>query len=210
MSLLKEIRKQRWDDHRFYHQNRINQTLHLWSSICFAISYVWLFFDPVMAMLFGWLIGQVPRQAGHFFFESKGYDKVNDTTHEYKESIKPGYNLKRKLVMLSIWIGGSIALYLQPSLWGMLSEEQVANGFEHNLGIYWLAVAVGALLFRTVQLMLTVNVTHGLAWFFKILTDPFHDMMIYYKAPYHLIKGNMMDDMSEWYDPTLKTGVQDS
>jgi len=205
MGFLDALRQQRWDDHRYYHQNRINQLLHLWSSIIFAISYVWLFFDPVMAMLFGWLIGQVPRQCGHFFFENKGYDTVNQATHEYKESIKPGYNLKRKLVMLSIWIGGSIALYLSPSLWGMLSEAQVAMGFEHNLGIYWLIVAVGALLFRTFQLMITVRLTHGLAWFCKILTDPFHDMMIYYKAPYYILKGEMHDDMTQWYHAPFVT-----
>lgn len=207
MTLLQAMRQQRWDDHRYYHQNRVNQVLHLWSSIIFAISYVWLFFDPVMAMLFGWLVGQIPRQCGHFFFEPKGYDEVNQATHAYKESIKPGYNLQRKLIMLSIWIGGSIALYLQPSLWGLLSEEQVTMGFEHNLGMYWLAVAIGALLFRTFQLMMTVNFMHGLAWFCKILTDPFHDMIIYYKAPYHLIKGNMMDDMSEWYSAEMRAQI---
>ena len=207
MGIMQELRKQRWDDHRFYHQNRINQTLHLWSSICFVASYVGLFFNPALALLFGWVVGQLPRQAGHFFFESHGFDEVNQTTHEYKESVKPGYNLKRKVVMLSIWLGGSVLLYLEPSLWGLLSAEQVARGLLHNLGMYWLAVAVGALLFRTFQLMFKVNVRHGLAWFVKILTDPFHDIMIYYKAPYYLLKGEMFDDMSHWYDKSLQTGV---
>jgi len=207
MGIIKELRKQRWDDHRFYHQNRINQTLHLWSSICFVASYVGLFFNPAMAVLFGWVVGQLPRQAGHFFFESHGFDEVNQTTHEYKESIKPGYNLKRKVGLLSVWLGGSVVLYFEPSLWGLLSEERVAMGFLHNLGMYWLAVTVGALLFRTVQLCFKVNVEHGLAWFIKILTDPFHDIMIYYKAPYYLLKGEVFDDMSNWYDKSLQTGV---
>ena len=207
MGFLQELRQQRWDDHRFYLQNRINQALHLWSSICFAISYAWLFFDPAMAVLFGWTIGQLPRQAGHFFFESHGFDEVNQTTHAYKESVKPGYNLKRKLVLLSVWAGGSMALYLEPSLWGLLGADQVAKGFMHNLGMYWLAVTVGALLIRTVQLCFKRGVRQGLAWFVKILTDPFHDIMIYYKAPYYLLRGEMFDRMDHWYDKSLQTGV---
>ena len=32
---------------------------------------------------------------------AKGYDEV--ATHEYKEEIKVGYNLRRKAVLLIIW-----------------------------------------------------------------------------------------------------------
>ena len=35
-----ELRTQRWDDHRFYHHSRINQSLHLLSAISFIIAYV--------------------------------------------------------------------------------------------------------------------------------------------------------------------------
>jgi len=38
----------------------------------------------------------VSRQSGHFFFEPKGYDDVNQATHQHKEEIKVGYNLRRK------------------------------------------------------------------------------------------------------------------
>jgi hypothetical protein len=41
------------------------------------------------------------RQAGHFFFEPRGYDHVNQATHEHKEAIKVGYNLRRKVVLLA-------------------------------------------------------------------------------------------------------------
>ena len=130
MEILQELRQQRWDDHRFYHQNRINQTLHLVSAMCFLASYVLIFTNPEIAVLIGWILAMLLRQAGHFFFEPKGFDEVNQTTHEYKESVKPGYNLKRKVMLLAIWAGGSIALYLEPSLWGLLSKAQVAKGFE--------------------------------------------------------------------------------
>jgi hypothetical protein len=43
--------------------------------------------------------------------------------------------------------------------------------------------AWAGLLFRTVHLFFIKNVTEGLAWATKILTDPFHDFMLYWRAP---------------------------
>ena len=34
------LRTQRWDDHRYYHHSRINQSLHFVSAISFLFSYV--------------------------------------------------------------------------------------------------------------------------------------------------------------------------
>jgi hypothetical protein len=50
------LRVQRWDDHRYYHHSRINQTLHLLSALGFLLSYVLLFIDPAAAGLVAWLI----------------------------------------------------------------------------------------------------------------------------------------------------------
>lgn len=75
--LLRALRTQRWDDHRYYHHSRVNQTLHLISALSFLCSYVLLFTHPVAAVLIGWLVAMVTRQAGHFFFEPKGYDQAN-------------------------------------------------------------------------------------------------------------------------------------
>src|SRR5580658_5489087 len=98
-SFLAELRTQRWDDHRYYHHSRINQSLHLLSAISFLVAYVMMFKDPVAAALIGWLVSMVSRQSGHFFFEPKGYDEVNQASHEYKEQIKVGYNLRRKIIL---------------------------------------------------------------------------------------------------------------
>ena len=45
------LRVQRWDDHRFYHHSRINQSLHFVSATSFLIGYVMMFFDPVAAAI---------------------------------------------------------------------------------------------------------------------------------------------------------------
>jgi hypothetical protein len=46
MSFYEMLQEQRWDDHRFYHHNRINQSLHLLSSLTFVATYVLLFTHP--------------------------------------------------------------------------------------------------------------------------------------------------------------------
>src|SRR3981189_1001633 len=88
------LRTQRWDDHRYYHHSRINQSLHFVSAFSFLVGYALLFFDPVAAALVGWLVSMTTRQAGHFFFEPKGYDHVNQATPQPKEETKEGQQLK--------------------------------------------------------------------------------------------------------------------
>ena len=39
--------------------------------------------------------------------------------------------------------------------------------------------------------------TTGLVWFTKILTDPFHDVLLYHKAPFHLLRGQWIDPMGQ-------------
>jgi hypothetical protein len=33
----------------------------------------------------------------------------------------------------------------------------------------------------------------GLVWATKIITDPFHDVKLYHKAPYYLLQGQLID-----------------
>jgi hypothetical protein len=52
---------------------------------------------------------------------------------------------------------------------------------------------VGGLLFRTVHLFFIRDVQTGLVWMTKILTDPFHDLILYHKAPLALMRGELID-----------------
>ncbi len=137
----------------------------------------------------------VSRQAGHFFFEPKGYDAVNQATHAHKEDIKVGYNLRRKIVLLSIWALSPAVLWLSPSLFGIFQDHATKIDFVRNMGEIWLFIGFGALLFRTVQLFIIKDVQTGLVWLTKIITDPFHDIMLYYRAPLHLLRGELIDPM---------------
>jgi len=187
------LRIQRWDDHRYYHHSRINQALHLVSALSFLCAYILLFSDPAAAGLLAWLVSMTSRQAGHFFFEPKGYDEVNLATHQHKEEIKVGYNLRRKVVLMGIWALSPLLLLLKPDLFGFLQPATDTAGFWHNMGLVWLAVGIGGLVFRTLHLFYLQDARTGLVWFTKILTDPFHDVKLYYRSPLYLLKGELVD-----------------
>jgi len=193
-TFFEALRTQRFDDHRYYHHSRINQTLHLISAISFVVAYGFLLIDPIISALIAWLISMTTRQSGHFFFEPLGYDEINQATHEYKEEIKVGYNLNRKIVLLSIWAILPMALYVQPGLFGLIEPWDNLNEWVRQVGASWLLLGVAGLLFRTVHLFILKDVQTGLVWMTKILTDPFHDIILYHKAPLYLLKGELMDN----------------
>ncbi len=193
--LLETLDVQRLDDHRYYHHSRVNQSLHLFSAVSFLCCYALLFKNPAAAALIGWLVAMLPRQIGHFFFEPQGYDEVNRATQEYKEGIKIGYNLRRKAILLLVWAVSPFALFVDPSLLGLLTPGIGVAGFVENLGLVWLALGIGALAFRTIHLFFIKDVTTGIAWLVKILTDPFNDIRLYHKAPLYLLRGQWLDPM---------------
>src|SRR5260370_16573930 len=84
-SFMTALRTQRWDDHRYYHHSRINQSLHFVSAFSFLVGYALLFVDPVAAALLGWLVSMTTRHIAHLVFHPKPYDHVNQPTHTHKK-----------------------------------------------------------------------------------------------------------------------------
>jgi hypothetical protein len=195
-SFLEELKTQRWDDHRYYHHSRINQSLHLVSALSFLTAYVTIFTSPVASAMIGWFVAMVSRQVGHFFFEPKDYDTVNQATHEHKEDIKVGYNLRRKVVLLSLWACSPLLLWADPTLFGVFARSD-GGLFVRHVSELWLALGFGALLFRCVQLYFQQDLQTSLVWLTKIVTDPFHDIKLYYRAPLYLLRGELIDPMEE-------------
>ncbi len=194
-AIFDELKTQRWDDHRYYHHSRINQSLHLVSALSFVTSYALLFVNPAWAALLAWTVSMTSRQAGHFFFEPRGYDHVNQATDEHKEEIKIGYNIRRKIVLLAIWALMPVVLWLEPTLFGLIVPANGLMEFLNDVGLSWLALGVAGLLFRVLQLWVQKDLMTGLVWALKIVTDPFHDIMLYSKAPLALLRGEMIDPM---------------
>lgn len=192
---FKKVETLQWDDHRYYHQCRINQTLHLISACSFLVAYALLFVDPASAGLVGWLVGMVTRQSGHIFFEPRGYDEINGSDYQHKESIKVGYNMRRKGILIGIWLSLPLLLWLSPSLFGLIEPAVGFQGFVHDTGLMWLALGAGGVLFRTLHLFFLRSPAWGLAWACKILLDPFHNIAIYWKSPLALLQGQRLDPL---------------
>ena len=55
-SFLRALKIQRWDDHRYYHHSRINQSLHLLSALSFLAAYAAIFKNPAASALIAWLV----------------------------------------------------------------------------------------------------------------------------------------------------------
>ena len=179
---------QRWDDHRYYHHSLVNQSLHLLSAISFVCAYALLLKDPAYAALLAWLVSMTSRQLGHLVFEPKTYDEVNDASHEHKEAIKVGYNLRRKIVLMSVWALSPLVLVISPTALGLCAPPDGWHAFARHVGYLWLTIGIGGLLFRTVQLFIIKDVQTGLVWATKIITDPFNDFMLYRGAPKRLLR----------------------
>ncbi|MET0677999.1 MAG: hypothetical protein ABW175_19550 [Bradyrhizobium sp.] len=195
-SFTRTLQTQRFDDYRYYHQSRINQTLHLISAVIFLLCYALLFRDPALAGLVGWL-AMLTRQTGHFFFEPNGYDAVNGVSNDYKETVKVGYNQKRKIVLLVVWGLVPVSLVLMPTLFGLFTAPATRMDFIRHVGMLWLAVGIGGGLIRMIQLFATRGAATGLTWVYKVLTDPFHNIALYWRSPLALLRGELID-------PTIK------
>jgi type IV secretory pathway VirB3-like protein len=188
-----ELRVQRWDDHRYYHQSRINQALHFISAISFLVAYAVMFNDPATAALIAWLISMTTRQSGHFFFEPQGYDEINQATNEYKEEVKVGYNLARKRILMGSWILLPVFIWFAPDLLPFVSDHAGVTDWARDVGWAWFWLGIGALVFRMAQLTKQQSFKTAVVWVCKIVTDPFHDIKLYWKAPYYLLKGELLD-----------------
>jgi hypothetical protein len=143
------------------------------------------------------------RQIGHFFFEPKGYDAVNKATNAYKEEIKIGYNQHRKIVLLVVWGIVPATLFFLPTLFGIFRQPAGRMDFVRHVGAVWLVVGIGGGLFRMMELFISKDIQTGLVWVTKVLTDPFHNIALYYKSPLALLRGELIDPAigtARWID----------
>jgi hypothetical protein len=201
MTIFETLREQRWDDHRYYHHSRINQFLHLLSALSFIVAYVYLFIDPVISAYIAWLFSMTTRQAGHFFFEPTDYDTYNQATQDHKEAIKIGYNLKRKRVLIACWLAVPLLAYFDAALFNFVMPDAAPDTLIDRIGWGWLWLGLAAVVFRMIQLTAIQSRRVALVWCIKILTDPFHDAVIYRKSPIYLLKGQLIDpDLRQDYE----------
>ena len=85
---------------------------------------------------------------------------------------------------------------MAPSAGGLVQPAVGWQAYLHDVGMAWLALGVGGLLLRTVHLFFIRDVQTGLVWATKIITDPFHDLWLYWRAPLALLRGEWLDPMA--------------
>jgi len=95
---------------------------------------------------------------------------------------------------LTIWALSPLMLYVTPTLFGIFSAPAATKTeFVRQVAMIWLVLGIGGVIFRTVHLFFIKDVQTGLVWATKILTDPFHDIKLYHKAPLALLRGELID-----------------
>ncbi|MGH9163171.1 MAG: hypothetical protein ACRD2X_24685, partial [Vicinamibacteraceae bacterium] len=103
------------------------------------------------------------------------------------------YNLRRKVILLTIWICCPVLLLIDPTLVGVFEAHTNWRAFVDNLSILWLVLGGAGLVGRSILLFFIRDVQTGIVWFTKILTDPFHDLELYHKAPLQVLRGELFD-----------------
>jgi len=95
-----------------------------------------------------------------------------------------------------------IPLYFDPTFFGVFAPHATTGEFVRHVGAVWLVIGSAGFLYRVIQLFFIKDVQTGLVWATKILTDPFHDIKLYHKAPLYLMRGELIDPRlhADWID----------
>jgi hypothetical protein len=75
---------------------------------------VLLFIDPAMAALIGWCVSMTRARPGTSSSSRAATTRSTSVTDEYKEAIKVGYNMRRKVVLMAVWAAMPLVLWLRP------------------------------------------------------------------------------------------------
>ena len=184
---------QRWDDHRYYHHSRINQTLHLVSAISFLCAYALAFTDPAAGgddrlaggddhapgrPLLLRAEGLRPHQPGDPRAQGRDQGRLQSAPQGRADDD------------LGAVAGRGLS---QSDAVRPLGAAQDRDGIHPARRAALAVLGIGGLLFRTVHLFFIQSVQTGLVWATKILTDPFHDIKLYCKAPLALLRGELID-----------------
>ena len=104
-----------------------------------------------------------------------------------------------KIILFVAWLSVPALLWISPTFFGLFSAFD-GSSFLDRLGILWLGACFRRIASSDTLALRDPKRSDGVVWFTKILTDPFHDVTMYYKAPVWLLKGQWMDPMEHVQD----------
>jgi hypothetical protein len=186
---MRELAEQRCGDRSHHLHSRVSQALHFFSCMCFVCMYVLLFTKPVAAVVLGWLVCMSMREAGRVLFEpriSAGPQQAGRMPRRGGLLGEPG--------LYAAWALVTLLLGLEPTLSGVFDAPRDTQEFVDHLAKLWLGVGGAGLVLRGVHLLFARNLRTALVWMTKIVTDPFHGIRLYHKAPLSLLRGELYDE----------------
>jgi hypothetical protein len=94
-----------------------------------------------------------------------------------------------------------VLAYFDAALFNFVMPDAAPDTLIDRIGWGWLWLGLAAVVFRMIQLTAIQSRRVALVWCIKILTDPFHDAVIYRKSPIYLLKGQLIDpDLRQDYE----------
>jgi len=191
MTFFESLKKQRWDDQRFYHHSRINQSLHLVSACSFLVTYVLLFTHPGRGGAVRLDLRDVHPPCRALLLRAQGLRR-HEPGHARVQGEGEGGLQPAPQGHPALRLGPSCPCCCTCSRPSSGSSRRPPTGAGSPASVAALDRPRGiALLGRTLQLFFIRDVQTGLVWFTKIPHGPFHDIMLYWRSPLYMMKGEL-------------------
>ncbi|HEX6244894.1 MAG TPA: hypothetical protein VFZ61_28435 [Polyangiales bacterium] len=187
---MRELAERRCEDRSHHLHSRVSQALHFFSCLCFVCMYVLLFTKPVAAVLLGGLVAMSMREVGRLLFEPR---RAPDAGKEAPRARRRAHELG----LYAAWALATLLLVLDPTLLGLFDAPRDRQEFVDHMAKLWLGVGATGLALRGARLFLARGTQTSLVWLTKVVTDPFHGMRLYHKAPLSLLRGELYDERSK-------------
>lgn len=155
------------------HNHPVNKFGHFWSSVfMILVAYPYLFVkgDALLGCLW-FFMTHVVRQAGHFFYEQQDRNI---------EKLKFGHKDASKKEAVAALACAAMMYYYRMELFDVLSVYNVSLP-TFSLDQYVLVVCLFTIIPHYVEITYQFGYLRGISWMLKILTDPFTDLLDFYK-----------------------------
>ena len=141
------------------HNHPVNKFVHFWSSIIMIFyTYPFILYEDYFNMVLSFFTAHIIRQSGHFFYERQDLDL---------EKLKFGHkNASKKETILTLVLFNSLIYY----------DENIISYSD-----YLFLNIILCVLPHYIDILHKYGIIKGINWIIKITTDPFTDLLDFYK-----------------------------
>ena len=152
------------------HNHPVNKFGHFWSSVfLILVAYPYIYFGrPIEGCLWFFLTHAV-RQSGHFFYERQDRN-IEKLKFGHKDGSK-----KEAVAFLAI---AALVYYYRSDVWAFVSQYV---DIELQFSQYVSIVALFTIVPHYVEITYQYGALRGISWLLKILTDPFTDLIDFWR-----------------------------